>query len=639
MENQPEFLQNLTAEFLRQHYPFDLLVGDELQSLARTASLDFFPKDTPILSQDGEPAQFLYVIQKGSVRLSVRSENADEIIIDMKSEGEHFGLTSMMRGTTTQMNVAAVEETICYLFPKSLVAQIMRGNANFAEAILQASAQRYLEKALREIRQGAVQTSGERMLFTLPVRALLNRQLISCAGDCTIQQIAARMRDARVSSMVIIDANGKGVGIITDRDLRSKVVATGLDTARPATEIMASPVIAIDQDDLAFEALLKMLNMGIHHLLVVEQGKAVGVITSTDLMLLQGHSPLLVAKGVNQQNTVADLSISLQRANEIVPLMFKEGAHPSSIARVLAEINDRVTQKLLTLAEQEFGAPPLPYCWIVLGSEGRKEQTFKTDQDNALIYADPENDAQAQAAREYFAKFAEWMGDALEHCGYPRCPGDYMARNPKWCQPWRGWFKYFVSWISEPEPQEALYTTIFFDLRAVGPAAQLATILQDEVLKRARGQNVFLAHLARVAVGHTPPVGFFRNFVLEKSGPHKHTFNLKERGSGPIVDLTRLLALEHGIRETNTIERLHALADLEAMSREQAQELEHTYEFIMLLRLRHQMEQTHRGEKPDNFINPDALTAIDRTTLREAFQTVARLQTDISERFMLSRLA
>ncbi|MBI5649618.1 MAG: cyclic nucleotide-binding/CBS domain-containing protein [Chloroflexi bacterium] len=639
MQNQPAILQDLTVDFLRQHYPFDLLATPELQTLAQSCSLEFFPKDTPILAQGGNPAQSLFVIQKGSVRMSVLSENDEEIIIDMRSEGEHFGLTSMMRGTVTQMNVAAVEDTICYLFPKPLVAQMMRGNVEFAEAILQASAQRYLEKALTEIRQGDVRPSGERMLFTLPVRALLNRELVSCAGDCTIQQVAIKMRDLRISSMVIVDAHGVGIGIVTDRDLRSRVIAEGMDALTPVAAIMVSPVISIDQDDLAFEALLKMLNMGIHHLLVVEQGKAVGVITSTDLMLLQGQSPLLVAKGVNQQNSVEDLSVSLQRANQIIPLMFKEGAHPSSIGRVIAEINDRVTQKLLTLAEREFGAPPLPYCWIVLGSEGRKEQTFKTDQDNALIYADPADDAQAQAAREYFARFAEWMGDALEKCGYPRCPGDYMARNPKWCQPARVWHNYFIRWISEPEPQQALYTTIFFDLRAVGPATELAIALQDDVFRRAKGQNIFLAHLARVAIGHTPPLGFFRNFVIEKSGPHKHTFNLKERGSGPIVDLVRVTALEHGIRETNTIERLHALADTGAMPREQAEELEHTYEFLMLMRLRHQMDLVSRNDKPDNFLNPDKITAMDRTTLREAFQTVARLQADISERFMLSRLA
>lgn len=633
-----DLLQEMTVEFLRPHYPFDLLDAAELATLAQAAALDFFAKDMPILTQDGEPSQFLYVIQKGSVRVSVRSEKDEEIILDMKSEGEHFGLTSMLRGTTTQMNITAVEETICYLFPKPLVSQLLRANVAFGEAILQASAQRYLQKALNEIRQSDTRVSGERMLFTLPVRALLNRSLISCTPDCTIQKIATRMREARVSSIIIADANGKGIGIVTDRDLRSKVVAAGLDVQLPVSQVMTAPVITIDQDDLAFEALLRMLNTGIHHLLVVEQGKAVGVITSSDLMMLQGRSPLLVAKGVNQQKTVEELSTSLQRANEIVPLMFKEGAHPSSIARVLAEINDRVTLKLLQLAEQECGAPPLPYCWIVLGSEGRKEQTFKTDQDNALIYADPADDAQAQVARAYFAKFAEWMGDALEKCGYPRCPGDYMARNPRWNQPLRAWKKMFAGWIDTPEPAQALYTTIFFDLRAVGPAAVLGEELRDDFLRRARGQNVFLAHLARVAVGHTPPLGFFRSFVLEKSGPFKDSFNLKERGTGPIVDLLRLNALEHGIRETNTVERLRALVTRDVMAREQAQELEHTYEFLMLLRLRHQMEQVSEHAKPDNFINPNALNGIERTTLREAFQTVARYQADISERFMVSRL-
>ncbi|MBI4788364.1 MAG: cyclic nucleotide-binding/CBS domain-containing protein [Chloroflexi bacterium] len=639
MQNQPELLHNLTVDFLRQHYPFDLLTESEIQGMAQAAALDFFPKDTQILIQDGQPSEFLYVIQKGSVRISVRAESGDDIILDMRSEGEHFGLTSMMRGTASQMNVTAAEDMLGYVFPKQLIMQVMQQNAVFGESLLHTSAQRYLDSTLREIRYSDARGGSERLLFTLPVRALIQRLLVSCTVETTIQQAAVMMRDRRVSSIIVNDARGKGIGIVTDRDLRNAVVAAGRSAHQPISAIMQSPVITIDQDDLAFEALLRMLNAGIHHLLVVEQGQGVGVVTTSDLMRLQGSSPLLVAKDVNHQNTVEELAISLQRANQIVPLMFKEGAHPSSIARVIAEINDRVTAKLLTLAEQRFGPPPVAYSWVVLGSEGRKEQTFKTDQDNALIYADPADDAQLQVAQDYFARFADWVGGALEQCGYPLCPGNYMARNPRWCQPLRVWRRYFSNWIETPEPAQVLYSTIFFDMRAVGKASGLAAALQDHFLRLVRGQGIFLAHMARLAVEHTPPIGFFRNFVLDRSGPHKNTLNLKERGTGPIVDLVRVFALEHGISETNTLERLRALVSRGAMGQAEADQLENTLEFLMLLRMRHQVEQVVQEQEPDNFLNPKLLSELERTSLKQAFQIVSREQAAVTERYQLGRLA
>ncbi|MBI5032440.1 MAG: cyclic nucleotide-binding/CBS domain-containing protein [Chloroflexi bacterium] len=639
VQNQTEMLQELTIGFLRQHYPFDLLSDDELKTLAQAGALDYIPKDTPILTQDGKPSEFLYVIQKGSVRVSVHAENGDDIIIDMRGEGEHFGMTSMMRGTMTQMNITAAEDLMVYLFPQPLVVEVLQRNPPFSEAILQITAQRYLERALREIRYGEVRSGSDRLLFTMSVRELIKRPPIDCSPTTTIQRAAAIMRDAHVSSILINDAKGFPIGIVTDRDLRNKVVANGLSPMQPITKIMAAPVTAVDREDLAFEALLKMLNSGIHHLLVTENGKGIGVITSTDLMMLQGSSPLFVAKGINRQATLQDLIVSLQRVNQTVPLMFKEGARPSSIARVTAEINDRVTIKLLQLAEEKLGQPPLLYCWLVLGSEGRKEQTFKTDQDNALIYADPANETQAAAAEKYFADLANFVGDALERCGYPKCPGNYMARNPKWCKPIRTWQSYFYRWIETPEPQEVLYSTIFFDLRPVGPTQKLGTDLQDYVLRQTRNKGVFLAHMARLSVEHTPPLGFFRHFVLERSGPHKDTFNIKERGTGPIVDLVRLLALEHGISETNTPERLNALVKADKLSKESADELIHTLEFLMLLRMRHQVQAVEGGETPNNYLNPHSLTTIDRTTLKESFQIIARWQADISDRYMISQLA
>lgn len=625
--------------FLRAHYPFDLLPEAELQRLAQAAALDFYPKGTRVLAQDGEPSQHLYVIQKGRVQMTVRADTGPETVIDTRGPGEYFGLSSMRRAAATLFDITAVEDTLCYLFPKPAVAPVLERNAEFGETLLEASMQRYLTHSLRAFRRSAGAYPGhERLLFTLPVRALVKRGLLSCAPEAAIQQAAQMMTTHRVSSLVVVDAAHQPVGILTDRDLRSKVVAAMRDPREPVAAIMSAPVHAVAADDSVMEALLAMLRRNIHHLLVLDQGQPLGVVTSTDLILLQGASPLLYAKEMERQTSVAGLAAALQRANALWPLMFQEGARPSVIARVQAELNDQVTTRLLALAEAELGRPPVPYCWLVLGSEGRKEQTYKTDQDNALLYADPEDAAQAAAAADYFERLADYMRDALAACGYPLCPGNYMASNAAWRQPLREWRRAFTRWITTPEPEEVLRATIFFDLRAAGGAHWLADDLRATLAALIRGRGLFLAHMARLATQHTPALGLFGHFAVEGGGPHKGAFDLKLRGTGPLVDLVRVLALEHGVAETNTFERLRTLEATGAIAASQVGELKDALEFLMALRLRHQLAQAAQGQPPDNYLHPGALSPLDRTTLKEALQVIARNQTGLSEQYMTGRL-
>ena len=622
------------ADFLSQSYPFDMLTETERLALAQSATLGSFPKGTQILTQDGQPSEYLYVIKQGSVQMSIRAENDQDLTIDVRGAGENFGLSSMMRGTYSLMNISTAEDTTCYLFPKSLVTHLVQQNALFGETLLQTSMQRYLERSLHHFRYTERRRiTSDRLLLTLPVRALIKRPIVSCPPDASIQQAATVMHDSRVSSVIVVDGESHSLGIVTDRDLRSKVVAAGLDLQRPIITIMTSPVITVDGGDPALEALLRMLNQMIHHLLIVNQDKAIGVVTSTDLILLQGSSPLLFANEVEHQTTVDGLAVTLRRANEIVPLMFDDGAHPSSIARALAEVNDRALSQLLRIAEERLGPPSLPYCWAALGSEGRQEQIFKADQANALIYADPDNERQAEAATAYFARLTDFVGAALERCGYPDGAANFTARDPQWRQPLHVWQDYFRCWIEMTEPIEAPFDTSFFDMRMVGGTAVLMSTLRNFVSPLAMERSAFLAQLARSAVKHTPPIGFFRNFVVEQHGPRKATFDIQQRGIAPIVDVVRLWALAHGVRETNTLERLRALTARKAIGQEQADELGHTLEFLLLLRLRHHLEQLEAGQPLDDFINPNSLNQMDRTTIKQAFHIIAQQQAAIAEQY------
>jgi CBS domain-containing protein len=465
------------------------------------------------------------------------------------------------------------------------------------------------------------------------VGVVATKEVVSAPEDTTIQEAAMIMAEHRVSSLVITDRNDLPVGIVTDRDLRDKVVARGRDVSEDATGIMSTSLIRVDARDFCFEAVLKMIRYSIHHILVISEGVLTGVLTNHDLMMLQGTSPLSLTKDIESQQTVEGLVPVSKKINGIVGLLLHEGAKASNITRVITEINDRLVNKVLELTERKLGRPPVPYCWVVFGSEGRKEQTFKTDQDNAIVYADPATPEEAEAAKAYFGAFSRAAQESLMQCGFPRCPADFMASNPTWCQPLRTWKKYFSTWIAEPTPDAVLNSVTFFDFRPVYGEAGLAEELRDFLVGAVRDQKVFLGHLANMAVRNTPPIGFLQSFVVEKSGEHKDELNMKVKGIAPLVDIVRLFALEKGVRETSTLERIEKLRPVHTIMEEHADDFEHAFEFIMLLRIHHQYKQIRTGASPDNFLNPNTLSNLERRSLKDAFGLISTVQDLLIERY------
>ena len=376
-----------------------------------------------------------------------------------------------------------------------------------------------------------------------------------------------------------------------------------------------------------------MIKHNIHHILVIKEGKLKGVLTNHDLMVLQGSSPLSFAKDLESQQTIEGLVPVSVKINRVVGLLLKEGARASNITKIITELNDRLVRKVLEIAEKKFGSPPLPYCLLSLGSEGRKEQTFKTDQDNAIIFADPETTSQEEEARCYFAGFTTFVLESLLRCGFPPCPADYMASNPKWCQPLRTWRRYLTDWIASPTSDALMNSLTFFDFRPVHGENVLAEDLRTYLIGILKDQKVFLGHLANMAIKNSPPIGFFKSFVVEKDGVHKNELNLKVKGVAPLVDIIRLFALERGVRETSTLERLDALRGSHTIVQEYADEFEHALEFIMLLRIHHQFAQMSAGGAPDNFINPKGLSNLEKRSLKDAFQLITTVQDLIIERY------
>jgi CBS domain-containing protein len=619
--------------FLKKVPPFQFLDDENLQTVARNLFMEFYPKDTVILKQDEPPSDALRIIKKGGVKVSMVSEHGDEVVIDYRGEGDTFGFLSLVGKDRVRSNITAVDDTLCYLLGKELLLKLLDSQLSFTEYFLKSHITRYIDRTYREMQDKSMFYGGsDRLLFTTRVVDMAIKGVISTQEDTPIREAALTMSENRISSIVIMK-NNLPTGIVTDRDLREKVVAKGRSVLEPVKNIMSTTLIRVDARDYCFEAVLKMIKYNIHHVLVIKDGAMAGVITNHDLMMLQGTSPLSLTKDIESQQTIEGLIPVSKKINNIVGLLLKEGAKASNITKVITEINDRLVRKVVEFTERKQGKPPVPYCWIVFGSEGRKEQTFKTDQDNALIYADPATDAEAEAAKKYFAAFAEQVRDGLLQCGFPLCPANYMASNPQWCQPLKVWKKYFLSWVSTPTAEAVLNSVAFFDFRPMFGEVSLAETLRDDLKSLLTDQKVFLGYLANMAIKNQPPIGFFKSFVVEKGGEHKDELNLKIKGLAPLIDIVRLFALEKGISETSTLERIETLRSMHTIVEEYADDFEHAFEFIMLLRIHHQYQQISVGQAPDNFINPNRLSNLEKRSVKESFQLISKVQDLIIERY------
>ncbi len=621
-------------EFLEKTPPFQFLEPSDLDRLAESIQPMSYAKGTRILSQDGPPSAFLQVIYQGAVKVTRTTENSEEMFIDLRGEGDTIGFLSLLSGDRAKANVVAIEDTLCLLIDKETVLHLIASNPFFSEYFITSHLTQYVEKPLALAGTRLLHyTSSNKLLYKTHIGDLALKEVVMVRDSATIGEAAREMSDRGVSSLVIVNHDESPVGIITDRDLRSKVVAVGRDPSEPVRNIMTTSLIKVDAEDYFFEAILKMLEHNIHHMIVVKNGRFIGTFSNHELMVLQGTSPLTIVRDIESQQTIEGLVTGSRGVDSIISHLLATGAKASEITRIITEINERLLRRLLELTEHKLGAPPVPFCWIVFGSEGRKEQTYKTDQDNAIIYADLPAAADPRAVETYFAAFAEHMKEALLRCGFPLCPGNYMASNPQWRQPLKTWERYFSAWIATPTSEAVLASCIIFDFRPVYGDFTLADRLKKHLLRTLEGRDIFLKLMANVAIQVRPPIGFFRTFVVEKSGEFKNQLNLKFTCLAPIINMVRLFSLEQRIPETSTLERIHALKKSHPVMKEFGDELEHAFEFLSLLRIRLQHEKKARGEEPTNYLNPKDLIPFERKLFKESCTLIAKLQEKINKQY------
>ncbi len=466
-------------------------------------------------------------------------------------------------------------------------------------------------------------------LIVTPVRSLLRHAPVLVPPSMSIRQAAELMRDQHVSS-VLLTEGGRMVGIVTDRDLRNRVLAAGLDPSRPVSEVATPEPIGIDARSTAFDALLLMARRNVHHVPVLDGAEVVGMFTTTDLTEHHSSSAVFLAGEIHRQDSVQ----GLQKLSTRIPQLQRHLAHGSATAyatgHVITAITDALTSRLLQLAEARFGPPPVPYAWVAAGSQARSEQTAKSDQDNCLVLDDRFEPDRHDA---YFKAVSDFVCAGLDACGYIFCPGEMMARTDTWRQPMRRWKQYFQRWVDEPDPQALMLTCVFFDQRCVHGRASLLDELRAEVLQRTRGKGLFLAHLVGNALSREPPLGLFGNISASRSGEHRGTVNLKHQGIVPVVDLARVYALAAGHAEVNTHDRLAMASRSGEISEQSAHDLRDALELLAEARIQHQTRQIDAGQPADNYLVLDELSNFERTLLKDAFAVVRTLQQVLAQRY------
>jgi CBS domain-containing protein len=641
-ESGPEVPNQRTIEFLRSIPPFDTLGASELSQLVSRMEMVYIPRGEQIKSKGDRCFQHLYIIQKGSARISLIDDEGVNLLVDIRGEGDYFGATSLLQDKPVMFDISAEQDLICLTLPADDIRQLVKKYPVF-ERYFSFSLARTI-KAVRQTAEfqcpypiGHSAISLEAFLAGKRVSDLMNKNLLTCAPHISVQSAARMMAQSRVSSIVITGNGLYPLGIMTDNDLRTKVLAAGLSPEMAVTGVMSQPVQIVSPETDAFDALLTMSHHGVRLLVVVENDRMVGIISEHDLQMEAGSSPLLVIGEIRRTNSLDTLVGLRYKINSVLEMMLRWGGPVKQLVALVTELNDRLTIRILELVEEEmeregFGKPPVSYGWLAFGSEGRREQTLYTDQDNALFFA-PKPDCNESECRDWFLEYAQRVVAYLVRSGIPECPGGVMASNPEWCQSEDLWLDKFLGWIRDPSPEPLLKASIFFDFRPIYAGTNFPCLLEDQLLKAIRKSGLFMRFLAKNALTNRPPLSLLKRLVVEKSGEHKNKFDLKQRGLTPVVDAARVLSLSLGIKAKNTLDRLAEINRIGIIDDGFHADLREAYEFFVYLQISRHLDALAQGEKPDNFINPASLSGLQRKMLKESFAVVRGLQETIEFRF------
>ena len=599
------------SEFISVIPPFDRLPQSIIERLTKKMTIRYVRRGSN-LPPDDSIRERLYILRNGAISLISK----DNKLLGKLGEGDICTAFCLKEGRDN-FSIIVEEDTLVYVITCDALHLVLN---DYPEELsyFQKSASERLNQTIIKMQEENTLASS---LMQSAVGDVLNKPVITAETHISIQDAAILMAENNISALIIKN-NNKVVGLLTDKDITKRCVAKDVPISNSVETIMTQEIISVTSDANAFEAMMIMTRKQIRHLPVIDKQQLNGIISVTDFLRIEGRNSVYLTNAISKAESIDMLEEHSKALPQLQLQLVQMGATPDHIGKIITAISSAITRRLIELAEAKLGVAPVPYVWVAAGSHARREQSSHSDQDNALIISDkmtPEDDV-------WFAALAKFVCDGLAQCGYIYCPGDVMATNPKWRQTAKQWSLYFSNWITTPSPKALMYSSIFFDLRAVAGDESLLENIRKKMLQQSPKNDLFLAHLTVNALKLKPPLGFFRDFVLVHDGKHNDTLDLKHNGLAPIVDLARIYSLAEGISEVNTIERLKQVSGSKSLSSEAAANLLDAFAFISNLRIKHQADQISHSLETDNYMAPAEISKLERAHLKDAFKVIQTLQ-------------
>ena len=606
------------VEHLGRSELFSELTPDHLRWAAARCTVEYQRAGTRLV-EAGQENSDVFVIVKGAAELHGR----DGELVGRYAEHDTLGAISAATGRLTRHACELIEDSVFCRFDADVVGRLRTDSIDFDRRLVSMVEDRAVAERAHT---GPIRPS----LLTVDCGSLAQREPVTVSMTTAIDEAAQIMTANGVSSVLVVGDDGELTGILTDRDVRGRVVSAKLDFSTLVSEVMTSQPITVTPETPGQAALLAMTEHNIHHLPIVDPGnRPVGVVAINDLHIALTSDPVFVVGAMSKAADVDDVVAAASHVPKMVRHLMAADARAETVGRLVTSVTDSASVRLAELAEINYGPPPMTYAFVCFGSQARMEQTAYSDQDNALILSRKPTEPEV----EYFARWARFVCDGLAAAGYRLCPGDIMATNPRWAVSVDTWKDYVTSWVTAPTPEAVLNAAVFFDARHLHGDENLTERYRNWSLTQAAAHPLFLGQLAANGLDFKPPIGFFRRFVVEKDGEHRDRLDLKGRGVTPVIELARVLALSEGVESTNTFDRLRALGPTPALAPDDALDLTVALEHVGYHRLQHQRRQLDRGEPADNYLDPGELSRLEREDLKRAFLAISAHQDGLRRRF------
>jgi len=630
-------LQNIqgTLQFLQRFPPFNQMEHSHLAFLVEQCQLRFHARGESIIKPADGPVEHFYIVKQGRVvgerqhLVKPGVETTFEI-----TSGECFPLAALLGERATRTEHLAGEDTFCLQLNKAAFIRVFSMSAVFRDFALRGVSS-LLDQVNQQVRQRAVETLGTQYSLNTPLGELAMRHPVVCTPDMPLRDAVRLMHEQQVGSIVVIDPQRYPVGIFTLRDLRQVVAAADADLGAPINQHMTAKPFYLSPQASAFDAAMAMTERHIAHVCLVDNQRLCGVVSERDLFSLQRVDLVHLARTIRHAPRLDSLVSLRGEIGQLVERMLAHGASSTQITQIITLLNDHTVCRVIELALAERGDPGVPFSWLCFGSEGRREQTLHTDQDNGILF-DAADSAAADAIRTRLLPLAQYINQSLAQCGFTLCKGNVMAGNPELCLSRTEWARRFAGFIREASPENLLGSSIYFDLRVVWGDEQGCEQLRQSVLEQVADNRIFQRMMADNALRQRPPVGRLREFVLTRQGNDKAaTLDLKVQGLTPFVDGARLLALGNGIGACNTLERLRQLVEKGVIAPLDGAAYEEAYHFIQQTRMQQHQRQSRDNLPYSNRLDPDSLNHLDRRILRESLRQAQRLQSSLALRYQL----